>query len=63
MDRYEKNIYCEDPILCRIFAEYVDHNLVDFVEWLLSIPELNAMYVKQLKKHTCKIDLQLSPGG
>lgn len=60
MDRTEKNIYCEDPILCRIFIEFIDYNLAAFVEWLSLNPEVNDIYNKQIEKHTCKIGKQKS---
>lgn len=63
MDRCEKNIYCEDPILCRIFTEFVDYNMEAFKQWLSSNPEVNYIYNKQLKNFTCEIEKQRSKGG
>lgn len=63
MDRCEKNIYCEDPILCRIYVEFVDYNMDVFIDWLSTNPEVKYIYNKQLKNFTCEIEKQRSLGG
>lgn len=67
VDRYEKNVYCEDPVLCRIFTEFVDYNMEAFKQWLSLNPEVNNIYNREINKVitkiTCKVKKQKSGGG